>query len=415
MFKSWLVDFDPVRAKMDGRWRRGDSLLGMPAVVYDLFPNRPMARCCGWGRRRQVLRNSLMTKPLSLNMIMKVSNNMDVNINVPALRKLLEYAASGIGSIAGPLLASWKARAEVKAKLIAAEGEVEAQRILAEGQSDVLQIVARATADAREKLSTPNTTMQGQLSVGEMVAQKIQFQEEKRQANILSVIDRAVEEVGEGEVPDKEPDHDWTARFFNDIQDVSSEEMQTLWAKVLAGEVAQPGSTSMRTLSILRSLDKATAGLFRKLCSACVSLRLDGPEFWDARVPSLGGNAGTNSLQKYGLSFDKLNVLNEHGLIISDYNSWCDLRMCLGAGMFESKLVRFPFNFQGRYWVLESSNQRDKDQEFRLSGVALTRSGRELLEIVDLEPMNEYTQDLMKFFEAEKLRMTEVGSWRPHV
>ena len=342
---------------------------------------------------------------------------MDVNINVPALRKLLEYAASGIGSIAGPLLASWKARAEVKAKLIAAEGEVEAQRILAEGQSDVLQIVARATADAREKLSTPNTTMQGQLSVGEMVAQKIQFQEEKRQANILSVIDRAVEEVGEGEVPDKEPDHDWTARFFNDIQDVSSEEMQTLWAKVLAGEVAQPGSTSMRTLSILRSLDKATAGLFRKLCSACVSLRLDGPEFWDARVPSLGGNAGTNALQKYGLSFDKLNVLNEHGLIISDYNSWYDFRMCIRLYSPEPKqrMLLFPFRFQGRNWILVPTNQRDVDKELKLSGVALTRSGRELSRIVDLEPKNEYTQDLMKFFEAEKLRMTEAGSWRPHV
>ncbi len=26
LFKSWFVDFDPVRAKIDGRWRRGESL-----------------------------------------------------------------------------------------------------------------------------------------------------------------------------------------------------------------------------------------------------------------------------------------------------------------------------------------------------------------------------------------------------
>ena len=37
LFKSWFVDFDPVRAKMDGRWRRGESL---PTDLYDLFPNR---------------------------------------------------------------------------------------------------------------------------------------------------------------------------------------------------------------------------------------------------------------------------------------------------------------------------------------------------------------------------------------
>ena len=40
LFKSWFVDFDPVRAKMDGRWRRGESLPGLPANLYDLFPDR---------------------------------------------------------------------------------------------------------------------------------------------------------------------------------------------------------------------------------------------------------------------------------------------------------------------------------------------------------------------------------------
>ena len=40
LFKSWFVDFDPVRSKMEGRWRRGDSLPGFPAEHYDLFPDR---------------------------------------------------------------------------------------------------------------------------------------------------------------------------------------------------------------------------------------------------------------------------------------------------------------------------------------------------------------------------------------
>ena len=39
LFKSWFVDFDPVRAKMEGRWRRGESLPGLPADLYDLFPD----------------------------------------------------------------------------------------------------------------------------------------------------------------------------------------------------------------------------------------------------------------------------------------------------------------------------------------------------------------------------------------
>ncbi len=40
LFKSWFVDFEPVRAKIEGRWRRGESLPGLPADLYDLFPGR---------------------------------------------------------------------------------------------------------------------------------------------------------------------------------------------------------------------------------------------------------------------------------------------------------------------------------------------------------------------------------------
>ncbi|MBC7085452.1 MAG: restriction endonuclease subunit S, partial [Methanomethylovorans sp.] len=40
LFKSWFVDFEPVRAKMEGRWDRGQSLPGLPAYLYDLFPDR---------------------------------------------------------------------------------------------------------------------------------------------------------------------------------------------------------------------------------------------------------------------------------------------------------------------------------------------------------------------------------------
>ena len=40
LFKSWFVDFEPVRAKMEGRWRRGESLPGLPADLYHLFPDR---------------------------------------------------------------------------------------------------------------------------------------------------------------------------------------------------------------------------------------------------------------------------------------------------------------------------------------------------------------------------------------
>ena len=190
--------------------------------------------------------------------------------------------------------------------------------------------------------------------------------------------------------------------------------MQSLWAKVLAGEVQRPGSTSIQALSLLRNLDQATAKLFEKLCSACVSLRPDGNQFIDARVPSLGGNAGHNALEKYGLYFDNLNALNEHGLVISDYHSNYNYRLCVGLFPSEQNPVKVcvPFGFQGRNWVLLPTTERAIDQELKIHGVALTRSGQELSRIVDLAPMNEYTQALTRFFKEKKLQMIEVDSSR---
>ena len=54
LFKSWFVVFEPVRAKMEGSWRRGQSLPGMPAELYDLFPDKMVSSDLGeipegWG------------------------------------------------------------------------------------------------------------------------------------------------------------------------------------------------------------------------------------------------------------------------------------------------------------------------------------------------------------------------------
>lgn len=40
LFQAWFVDFEPVRAKLEGRWRRGECLPGLPAPLWDLFPDR---------------------------------------------------------------------------------------------------------------------------------------------------------------------------------------------------------------------------------------------------------------------------------------------------------------------------------------------------------------------------------------
>jgi type I restriction enzyme S subunit len=40
LFKAWFVYFEPVCAKMEGRWKKSQSLPGLPAHLWDLFPDR---------------------------------------------------------------------------------------------------------------------------------------------------------------------------------------------------------------------------------------------------------------------------------------------------------------------------------------------------------------------------------------
>ena len=193
---------------------------------------------------------------------------VDVNITVriPAVEKLLEYSASGIGAGTGPMLARWRARVAADIAQIEAQGEAETLRIKARGQADALDIIGKAIANARTSWSE-GEMLQGNVEIlgPSEIQTRLNFQERKRTSNLYRVIEMAAESLKDREVDDHEIDHDWTARFFADVQDVTSENMQQIWARILAGEVEKPGRTSLHTLAILKNMTQRDAELFSKV------------------------------------------------------------------------------------------------------------------------------------------------------
>ena len=167
---------------------------------------------------------------------------VDVNLKVPAIEKLLDYAASGIGAVAGPMLLPWRAHWEGKAKRISARADADVRSIQAVSEAEALPIIAAAQAEARQYLMASDAQVRGELEITrDDVTQRIEFQERKRLANIRDVVAVAAEVLGDKEVDDHEPDPDWTARYFDYVQDVTSEDLKKLWARILAGEVEAPG------------------------------------------------------------------------------------------------------------------------------------------------------------------------------
>ena len=74
---------------------------------------------------------------------------------------------------------------------------------------------------------------------------------------------KAIPHLNEEAKPDAMED-DWVANFFDKGRIVSNPEMQSLWARVLAGEANIPSTYSKRTVNLLSDLDKSEAELFHQ-------------------------------------------------------------------------------------------------------------------------------------------------------
>ncbi len=295
---------------------------------------------------------------------------VDVNLKVPALEKLLDYVASGIGAVGGPMLARWKARADT-----------DAIRISAQGKADSMRLIAKAQAEARNNFAGGELSTRGELSVDREIKARLDFQEEKRLRNIGAVVGMSADDLKEKEVEDRDVDHDWVARFFADVQDVTSEKMQEIWSKILAGEVEAPGRTSLHTLAILKNMTQEDAELFETVSSF----------IFDEYV--FGGKIGPISMQKIISGYPDYNSLiklQSYGLLVVDVNA-------------------------ARIYDLKSNSHiivRDSKTVYRISGenggeylsfrcCPLSPQGKELYNMTESVVNENYLKEIVKFLKEE--------------
>jgi hypothetical protein len=96
-------------------------------------------------------------------------------------------------------------------------------------------------------------------------------------------------------------------------------------------------------------------------------------------------------------------VLHEHGLIIPDYNSYMPYRPSVVVG----NKVAVGLTFKNELWALKPLDA-GADEEVKLHGVALSRSGAELLTVVDIKPDDQYSAALREYFGTRKFEMVPV-------
>ena len=211
---------------------------------------------------------------------------------------------------------------------------------------------------------------------------------------------------------------DWLNNFEKEARYKSTEEMQTLFGRILAGEIKQPGYYSIKAVRTLGELDQKVAQLFNRLCSYSIMFPTQSLRLRDIRVCSLRNNTNSDPLYRFGFSSVELNILKEYNLITPNFHSWYPYPCVLPKGKIlqyffqnerlyikdRKEIFPMPFYHQKKYWVLKSQNS-SADMTLKIFGVALSTVGCELYHIVEPYNTKEYTQALKEYFHKQKLEM----------
>ena len=200
------------------------------------------------------------------------------------------------------------------------------------------------------------------------------------QKNMEDIIAKAVPHLKEEAKPDA-MDDDWIANFFDKCRIVSDSEIQSLWARVLAGEANVPSTYSKRTVNLLSDFDKSDAELFTKLCGFGWMIGGFVPLVFDEHA---------KIYDRHGIKFETLIHLESIGLV----------QLAAPSNFVRIDLPRkFAVYYYGKPLRLEMSG--DADNTLDIGKTLLTKIGQELAPICGSKPVDgfyDYVKDQWKQF-----------------
>lgn len=112
----------------------------------------------------------------------------------------------------------------------------------------------------------------------------------RKAKNRLNVAQSAAEHlaakaaVGTCEQGSASPDDDWMNSFMGFAENASSERLQDLFGRILAGQVLRPGAFGLATLRVLSELDQAIANDFSQTWAKSVGEAVDYSSEWHRGV-----------------------------------------------------------------------------------------------------------------------------------
>lgn len=291
-----------------------------------------------------------------------------------SILKLLEVSSKAIGKLYEPTYIKRKGKAEAEAIRNIASAINENNILPISYSKDGIEMDSKSADDLLSRMKN-----------------RLQYQEMLRQSNIEKVIQLTACDLlqHEEKVSDAPVNKDWATRYFNNVADVSDEDVQSLWSKILSGEIKKPGSFSLRTLELLRNISKEEAQEIIKI-SDYIFYDNDNNYLicWDDEI-----------LEKGGISFSSLLLLQEAGILNLQQVDWgFDIK-----DLKEEKIIygNKIISIKGMHPIVEGG----KLSRVVIPAYNLTRCGVELYSItrVNSHFKEEYFNSIQKKFEDQKL------------
>lgn len=233
--------------------------------------------------------------------------------------------------------------------------------------------------------------MNGQLNARERTPEALAYRAGQRmlsdaireENNIENVLEAASKELPQIESVSDEPvDDDWITRFFTIVKDISNEEMQYVWGKILAGEIASPKSFSLKTLDTLRNISFTDAQAFQRLIPLIVR---HGDVYFVSSENEI--------LIKYGSSFSDVLLLDECGLV----NSSGTLSLNLQVSQNKKEHIL------GTDSLIAIQGLKEETVRVSIGIHSLTKAGKELYRILAHSSNEQYMSDFtQQIFEKNK-------------
>jgi len=273
---------------------------------------------------------------------------LSVNVNL-GIDKLVETISNATGLTARGIKKN--ADAESYAAIKKAEAETEIQLLKLQGEEKIAQYVL-----ARNK-------------------QKVE--------NVEEIVSKAKQQFAPDEQVSEEPvEKDWMTRFLNIAEEISDDDMQNIWARVLAGEIKKPKSYSLRTLEVLRNLSKEEAALIMKVSNYQVALDL--------------------------LSTEDFAVNLTDQIALDDINIVCGEELIRTYTPNKGK-ISFVLNKQALINIYAPTGVK-----IELKGFKITKAGIEIMGLIQEHNYVGFYTDLSKYLKskgATKVTINDIISW----